>query len=33
MRMEPDVIRDYGIAMAEEVLQVALKYAGQASWR
>ena len=29
MRMEPDVIRDFGIAMAEEVLQVALKYAGQ----
>jgi adenosine deaminase len=29
MRMEPDVIRDYGIGVAEEVLQVALKYAGQ----
>lgn len=28
VRMEPDVIRDFGVRSAEEVLQVALKYAG-----
>ena len=28
VRMEPDVIRDFGVELAEEVLQVALKYAG-----
>ena len=29
VRVEPDVIRDYGIALAEETLQVALKYVGR----
>ena len=28
VRVEPDVIRDFGVELAEEVLQVALKYAG-----
>jgi len=28
VRMEPDVIRDFGVELAEVVLQVALKYAG-----
>jgi adenosine deaminase len=28
IRMEPDVIRDFGVESAEEVLQVALKYVG-----
>jgi adenosine deaminase len=28
-RVEPDVIRDYGLEQAEEVLQVALKYVGR----
>jgi adenosine deaminase len=28
-RVEPDVIRDYGLDLAEEVLQVALKYVGR----